>query len=70
VGHVRLVVQFSADYAGFSAGHFDVFRVEQYAEAGEPGPGPEPDPGGVLRVEVTGPGGGPIEVVLAAELGE
>lgn len=64
VGYIRLVVQFNADYAGFSAGHFDVFRVEQYAEEGEPDPGPDPDPNGVLRVEVTGPGGGPIEVRL------
>jgi len=64
VGHVRLVVQFSADYAGFSAGHFDVFRVEQYAEEGEPEPGPEPGPGGVVRIEVTGKDGGPIEVRL------
>ena len=70
VGHVRLVVQFNADYPGFSAGHFDVFRVEQYAEGGEPDPEPEPEPDGVLHVEVTGPGGGPIKVVLAAELGE
>ena len=54
VGHVRLVVQFNADYPGFSAGHFDVFRVEQYAEEGEPEPDPEPDPGGVLHVELSG----------------
>lgn len=43
-GYVRLVVQFSSDYPAFAAGHFDVFRVEQFTEGGEP-PGPEPGPG-------------------------
>jgi len=51
-GHVRLVVQFNLDYAGFGGGHFDVFRVEQYMEQDEP---PEPQPGDVMRVEIVGP---------------
>jgi len=67
-GHVRLCVQFNSDNAGFGAGHFDVFRVEQFTDTAEPEPEPEPGPGpqppveGVLRVEIAGPGGGPIQV--------
>jgi len=56
-GFVRLVVQFNVDDPGFGAGHYDVFRLEQYAEGEQPGPSPE-----VQRVEVTGPDGGPIVV--------
>jgi len=64
-GHVRLVMQFNSDHrAAHAGGHWDVFTVEQYGDSVVP----PPDPGGVLRVEITGPGGGPIEVVLAAEL--
>jgi len=61
-GFVRLCVQFNADNPGFSAGHFDVFRVEQYTEGSEP----SPIPGDKIRVEVTGPGGGPIKVSLVS----
>ena len=64
-GHVRLVVQFNSDYAGFGAGHFDVFRVEQYTDGGtNPNPNPTPTPGdykvnlvatiGGLEIPITG----------------
>lgn len=55
-GYVRLIVQFGSDYPAFAAGHFDVFRVEQFTEGGEPpGPPPEPTPGDYeVNLRVTG----------------
>ena len=59
-GHVRLAMQFNSDHrAQHAGGHWDVFTVEQYTEGNGPVP---PEPGDVLRVEITGPNGGPIQV--------
>ena len=41
-GHVRVVVQFVLNEAGFGAGHFDAFRIEQLVD-GDPTPTPPGD---------------------------